>query len=124
MNIKGFRWVGVSTAQFDQMSIFLVKTLGLRPGTSTTDFLEVLTSGGDRLELNGPGAENPPWEFKPNALMIGFLVDDVRAARQELLGVPGVELLGSVQTENGFVWQDFRAPDGNVYELTSDPKPE
>jgi len=124
MKIKSIRWAGVSTSQFDEMCLFVVQTLALHPGAKANGFLEVVTANGDRLELNGPAAENPPWEFKPNHIMIGFLVDDVYAARQELLGVPGVELLGNVQTENGYTWQDFRAPDGNVYELTSDPKPD
>lgn len=124
MKIKSIRWAGVSTDRFEAMCAFAVQTLGLRPGMKANNFLEVVTADGDRFELNGPAAGNPPWEFKPNPVMIGFLVDDVYTARQELIGIPGVELLGEVQSENGYAWQDFRAPDGNVYELTSDPKPE
>jgi hypothetical protein len=54
--------------------------------------------------------------------MIGFLVEDVHAARKEPIGVPGVELLGEAQSEAGTEWQGFRAPDGNVYELTTNPR--
>ena len=31
----------------------------------------------------------------------------------------GVELLGGQMDERGGGWRHFRAPDGNVYELTS-----
>jgi catechol 2,3-dioxygenase-like lactoylglutathione lyase family enzyme len=50
----------------------------------------------------------------------GFLVDDVPAARAELEAA-GVELVGPIESSEDFVWQYFRAPDGNLYELTSGP---
>jgi hypothetical protein len=119
MNIKAIGWVGVKTDQFQAMSQFALKTLGLKKGQTSGDFIELLAENGDRLELNGPDAAIKPWEFRPNAVMVGFLVEDIYAATQELSGVPGIELLGHVQLEGGVAWQDFRAPDGNVYELTA-----
>jgi hypothetical protein len=121
MKIKAIRWMGVETHKFAAMKEFAAKTLGLQLGSADKDFQELIVANGDRLELNGPAADVKPWEFKPNKVMVGFLVDDVHAARKELVGVHGVELLGDVQSEDGVDWQDFRAPDGNVYELTSDP---
>jgi hypothetical protein len=48
-------------------------------------------------------------------------VGDIEQARQELIDA-GVELIGPLRTmENGYAWQHFRGPDGNVYELTYDP---
>ena len=54
----------------------------------------------------------------------GFAVDDLSAAREELLE-RGLELLG----QPGPTWQHFRGPDGNIYELVAsgggpDPDPE
>ena len=52
-------------------------------------------------------------------MVAGFLVDNVEQARQELLSA-GIELIGPlVKAEEGYAWQHFRAPDGNVYELTT-----
>jgi hypothetical protein len=46
------------------------------------------------------------------------VVDDLGAAVRELEAA-GVELLGGQVDEHGGGWRHFRAPDGNVYELTS-----
>ena len=57
-----------------------------------------------------------------NPVVAGFLVDDIEAARDELVRTPNVELLGELRVmPNGYAWQHFRAPDGHVYELPSDP---
>jgi len=50
--------------------------------------------------------------------VVGFTVDDLPAAVAELERA-GVELLGGQVDEQGEGWRHFRAPDGNVYELTS-----
>jgi len=46
--------------------------------------------------------------------VVGFAVRDLAAAVEELRRA-GVELLG----EPGPMWQHFRGPDGNVYELVT-----
>jgi catechol 2,3-dioxygenase-like lactoylglutathione lyase family enzyme len=50
--------------------------------------------------------------------VVGFVVDDLPGAVRELEAA-GVELLGGQVDERGGGWRHFRAPDGNVYELTS-----
>jgi catechol 2,3-dioxygenase-like lactoylglutathione lyase family enzyme len=50
--------------------------------------------------------------------VVGFVVEDLAAAVAELERA-GVELLGGQVDEHGAGWRHFRAPDGNVYELTS-----
>ena len=50
--------------------------------------------------------------------VVGFVVEDLSAAVRELEAA-GSELLGGQMDERGGGWRHFRAPDGNVYEITS-----
>jgi hypothetical protein len=124
VQVKGFRWLGVGTDRVASMRSFAIDVLGLHiDGEDTEDFVELATRDGSKLELFGPAArEDSPWLFESNPVVAGFLVDDIEAAREELAGTPGVELLGDLQRlRDGYAWQHFRAPDGHVYELTYDP---
>jgi hypothetical protein len=78
---------------------------------------------GAKLELFGSSeVADGPWLFESNPVVAGFLVDDIEAARAELARTPDVELLGELRVmPDGYAWQHFRAPDGQVYELTADP---
>jgi catechol 2,3-dioxygenase-like lactoylglutathione lyase family enzyme len=121
MVVRGIRWVGVGTERVAEMRAFAVDVLGLRVGgQDSEDFVELAMADGSKLELFGSAAvADGPWLFERNA---GFLVDDIHAARNELAGTPGVELLGALRLlPSGYAWQHFRAPDGHVYELTADP---
>jgi hypothetical protein len=98
--------------------------LGLRvDGQDGEDFVELAMADGSKLELFGSAAvADGPWLFEANAVVVGFLVEDIQAARDELAQTPGVELLGELRVlPSGYAWQHFRAPDGHVYELTADP---
>ncbi len=54
--------------------------------------------------------------------VVGFLVDDIEKATQEIKK-SGLELIGEIhRDENGYAWQHFRGPDGNLYELCYDPE--
>jgi hypothetical protein len=74
---------------------------------------------GSTLEVFGPeSAFNRHFTTGPVA---GFLVDDLPTAANELRS-HGVELLRlTEQDETSHAWVHFRAPDGNIYELTQDP---
>ena len=71
------------------------------------------------VEVFGPESEiNRHFSTGPVA---GFLVDDIQAATAELRAA-GVEILfESGVDDSGNAWVHFRAPDGNIYELTQDP---
>ena len=53
----------------------------------------------------------------------GFLVEDVESARG-VLEAEGIEFIAPVHEwePTGEAWSHFRAPDGNVYEITYVPK--
>jgi len=103
----------------------LVRARRARPDARGEDgeFLEATAANGDKLEIFGPTGPQPAYQFAAAPVVVGFLVDDIEAARNELAAAPGVELLGELEVmEDGYAWQHFRAPDGLVYELTFDPR--
>jgi catechol 2,3-dioxygenase-like lactoylglutathione lyase family enzyme len=124
MKVKGVRWVGVDTDRLPEMRAFATDVLGLRvAGEDREDFVELEMADGAKLELFGSAAvADGPWLFASNPVVVGFFVDDIEAARDELARTPGVELLGDLRNlPDGYAWQHFRAPDGCVYELTAEP---
>lgn len=124
MEVKGIRWLGVGTEKVSAMRSFAIDVLGLHvDGEDTDQFVELAMSDGAKLEIFGAAARaDSPWLFDSNPVVAGFLVDDIEAAREELARTPEVELLGEVgRLPSGYAWQHFRAPDGYVYELTTDP---
>jgi hypothetical protein len=125
VKVKGIRWIGVDTASVARMRSFAIDVLGMRvAGQDTQDFAELtMGDGTTKLELFGTtAAANSPWLFESNSVVVGFLVDDIQAARAELARTPDVELLGELRVmPDGYAWQHFRAPDGHIYELTADP---
>jgi hypothetical protein len=124
VEVKGIRWLGVGTERVSAMRSFAIEVLGLRvDGEDTDQFVELAMADGAKLELFGSAARaDSPWLFESNPVVAGFLVDDIEAARDELARTPDVELLGEGgRLPNGYAWQHFRAPDGHVYELTTDP---
>jgi catechol 2,3-dioxygenase-like lactoylglutathione lyase family enzyme len=125
MVVRGIRWVGVRTRRIADMRAFATQVLGMRiDGQDSADFVELTTADGSKLELFGsPDAADGPWMFDSGPVVVGFLVDDIRAAREELACARDVELLGELRVlPDGYAWQHFRGPDGHVYELTADPR--
>jgi catechol 2,3-dioxygenase-like lactoylglutathione lyase family enzyme len=122
VRVLGISWLGVAVDDVAPMRAFARETLGLDPDHEREDLVALRFANGDRLELFGPRGPRAPGQFDANAVVAGFLVDDLEQAREELAASEGVELLGNVQTmESGHAWQHFRAPDGRVYELNYDP---
>lgn len=120
MQVKGIVWLGTRTERFAEMRAFFAAIAG-GPHVDDAGFAVWDLPNGDRLEVFAPGGEEPPHGDAP---VVGFLVDDVAAARAELERIPGVELIGEIQDDGGVSgnqWSHFRAPDGHVYEVTNRP---
>ena len=116
MELKGIVWLGTRTAKFDEMSEFAENVLGLER-KHREDGLAVYTlPDGDTFEIFD---ERHPGGGHPDGVAGGFLVDDAEAAAAELRAA-GVRVseLGSA---GEFRWAYFKAPDGNLYEVTSGP---
>jgi|SRR3954464_4529172 len=124
MKVKAIRWIGVDTDRLSEMRAFAIDVLGLDVvGEDTGDFVVLGMADGTRLELFGSASvADGPWLFASNPVVVGFLVDNIETARDELAQA-GVELLGDLRVmADGYAWQHFRAPDGHVYELTAEPR--
>lgn len=97
MNVRGVAWLGVRTDRYREMTRFCRDVLGLSEVHDDGHFAIYDTSGGDRVELFGPGALTGPRQFDTNRVMAGFLVDDLAAATRELVAA-GIEQLGERTT--------------------------
>jgi hypothetical protein len=117
VRIKGIVWIGTRTERFAEMRDFIARITGRPPWIDQHDFAVFDLPNGDRIEIFRPGGGAPPFD----APVAGFLVEDVDEARAELEAA-GIAFIGPVaRTEDGNAWSHFRAPDGNVYEITSRP---
>jgi hypothetical protein len=103
------------------MRKLIVSTLGLQVKHEESNFLVADTKNGDRFEVFGQLKERPAWQFDQSPVMVGFLVDDIEAARATL-EADGVELLGPLRGDDSMKWQHFRAPNGASFELTWDAR--
>ncbi len=119
LEIHGLAWAGTRTERFAETTAFFRDVLGLRVVHDTAHQVVFALPDGALVEVFGPG--DPDHDHFSTGPVVEFLVDDVPAARAELEAA-GVELLGPVgEGSPGEAWAHFRAPDGNVYGLTSRP---
>jgi catechol 2,3-dioxygenase-like lactoylglutathione lyase family enzyme len=113
MNVVGLGWSGTRTQQAGRQAQFYEAVLGLRLVHREPGFWVFELPDGRNVEVFAP--EYPGKEHFRTGPVTGFAVADLASAVEELRA-SGVELLG----EPGPTWQAFRAPDGNVYELTQE----
>jgi catechol 2,3-dioxygenase-like lactoylglutathione lyase family enzyme len=116
MQVTRIGWAGTRTGGYTTMVEFLTAVLGLTLVHQERDFAVLDLPAGDRFEVFGPSDQDH--RHFTTGPVVGFVVDDLPAAVAELEQA-GVELLGGHLDERGMGWRHFRAPDGNVYELTS-----
>ncbi|MEV6300672.1 VOC family protein [Actinoplanes sp. NPDC051861] len=121
MRVRGISWVGVKTDSYQQMRAFFTGVVGVPVAYERPDFAVFQFPSGDKLEIFGPGATDPPEQFAVEKVVASLLVDDIDAAIEELRQA-GAELIGHKSSGgDGYFWQHFRAPDGKVFELVCDP---
>ena len=116
MRVKRIGWAGTRTSEYAAMVAFLQGVLGLTTSQEGFDFAAFQLPEGGTFEVFGPGDQDH--EHFATGPVVGFVVEDLTGAVRELEAA-GVELLGGQMDERGGGWRHFRAPDGNVYELTS-----
>jgi hypothetical protein len=118
MKIKELVWIGTRTEHFGAMLNFCQNVMGLTPAFIEPGFAALDMPNGDRFEIFG--ADSPYNTFYTHPV-VGFLVDDIAAARAEMEAY-GIEFIDPIHTEeDGNAWTHFRVPDGFVYSLTFVP---
>lgn len=121
MRVRGLAWLGVKTPKFAAMSAFYRDVLELPaidPAASGARFR--LADGTEVHVYDEADAEH---DFFGTGPVVGLGVDDFHGARARLLA-HGIEFIyAEPQRAAGKIWQHFRAPDGNVYELIGPDEP-
>lgn len=121
MRVYGIVWTGVKTDQYELMRDFFADIVKLPVAFERRDFTVFELPDGDKLEIFGPAAGDPPEQFAGEHVVAGLLVDDLDAAVAELQAA-GADLIGEPQgAVDGYRWQHFRAADGKVFELVRNP---
>jgi catechol 2,3-dioxygenase-like lactoylglutathione lyase family enzyme len=134
VRIRRLSFVGVKTESFDAMSVFVRDVLGLPSGHKDDGWAVFQLDSGDRdlVEVYRPdGYDERLLPAGATGPTVGFAVDDLLAARAELVAA-GIEIVADIVWAaeafgspgyEGFGWLFFRAPDGNVYALQQDHAP-
>ena len=118
MRVIRLGWMGAKTEQFDRMNHFYRDVLRLEVLSIDDAAGKFKLADGTEVHVYGPNDEHH--EFFSTGPVVAFAVDDFGVARSRLLAA-GVEFVyPKPQRASGKVWQHFRAPDGNVYELIGD----
>ena len=134
MRINRVSFLGVRTDEFVAMTAFVRDVLGLQAGHRDDGWAVFELGSGDRdlVEVYRPGRYDE--RLLPAAVTgptVAFAVDDLLAARAELLAAD-IEIVADIVWAaeafedprlNGWGWLFFRAPDGNVYALQQDHGP-
>jgi catechol 2,3-dioxygenase-like lactoylglutathione lyase family enzyme len=136
MNVKRICFLGTRTGNFDATVSLFRDVLGLH-GVHSEDgwsIFQLPSGSGDFVEVFGPEHANAnvfPADVSEGTV-VAFAVDDIVDAREELVAAE-VELIGDLvwadelfdnPSMEGFGWFFFRGPDGNVYCMQQDARPD
>jgi predicted enzyme related to lactoylglutathione lyase len=125
MEIKGIKWLGICTQDWNNTLHFFGDVLGLTVRSESKLSIvkdrqvrcaELMATGGDFVEVFD---QNLPERDLFTTPVIGLLVGDVTIARDEL-DKKGVSFIGPICRGTDWVWSYFRSPDGHVPQLMSD----
>ena len=119
MKVTGISWVGVGTDHYAETLRFFTRVLGLEVAEGAEEQALLRAGDGQHVEIFGRDGRGKSLNTPPT---VAFEVDDVAAAREELLG-QGIELIGDIGSWNGHEWLYFRSPDGYIFEVKKTPRP-
>ena len=88
--------------------------LGLEPFLEDATSVRFRAADGAEIHVYGPADDDH--DFFGAAPVVGLVVDDFDAARARMVAA-GIAFEGEPQRAGSSVWNHYRAPDGNVYEI-------
>jgi catechol 2,3-dioxygenase-like lactoylglutathione lyase family enzyme len=105
-------WIGVVTDDLERQRHFYEHVLGFRE-TSSEGWLHLHVPGGGLFELI---QRDPSPQYESRRYQIGFTVDDIRAARDQLIrrGVEAISEIDGDEAGSTNLWCYFRDPERNV----------
>jgi len=119
MKALGLAWPRIPAERFEPTVAFFRDVVGLEEERLEEDFAILRLPGGGAVEIFGPSRAGQ--EQFATGPIVGFRVEDVRGAREEMEAA-GVEFIGPVHAgEGGAAWCHFRGPDGKTYEIMQLP---
>ena len=115
MKIQGIVFAGTGTAYRLEMAAFVRDVLGLSPAHVTGVEADLFD-----LPDGSSFAVASPQGMGATSRSVGFLVDDIEAAVQELRAA-GAHVDDDITENSRERYVHFRAPDGQLYELVERP---
>src|ERR1700752_2370815 len=113
MRVLGYTWAGVRSTDLESTVRFFAEKLGLSLIEQQDGLAQFVMPSGQLLEVFGSKSRYYQLHACP---VLGFQVEDVRAARRELESA-GVEFMTDVFGDESEAWTYFRGPDSYIYEL-------
>ncbi len=116
MQVKGLSWLGLRTAQFEEMMILFRDVMGMQFIRDEPEIAGFQMADGMQMEIYRP--EEEFHSFFTTGPVVAFHVDNVDVARTTMEAA-GIEFIGPIQRAGNTSWNHFRAPDGTVFEIMS-----
>jgi catechol 2,3-dioxygenase-like lactoylglutathione lyase family enzyme len=108
-------WIGVVAENLAEQRRFYREVLGFTELALGSDWVHFDLGNGNLLELV-QRSDNA--QYERTRYQVGYAVDDILAARSELIA-RGVQPIAGVEgsTDGGGRWCYFRDPEGNIFEI-------
>lgn len=110
-------WIGVVAEDLERQHRSYRDTLGFRELGRSEDWVQFELPDGGLFELI---QRDPSPQYDAGRYQVGFTVDDIHAAREELVrrGVTPLSEIEGEESSSRNLWCYFRDPEGNVFEIT------
>jgi catechol 2,3-dioxygenase-like lactoylglutathione lyase family enzyme len=110
-------WIGIVADDLEKQRRFYRDALGFRETGRSEGWVHLEVPGGGLFELIQ--LDTSP-QYGAKRCQIGFTVEDIREAREELVrrGVKPISEIEGEESGSGNMWCYFRDAEGNVFEIT------